>query len=131
MTRPRTAVWTALQAADGHLTAEELAARVEQSDPGVNLASVYRTLTLFEELDLVRQTRLGDQPAGRWELTHPDEHFHVVCTRCGEVDHHVGTLVEAVRTHLNDGHGFAVEQVDLTVTGRCATCVAEADADSA
>ena len=122
ITRPRTAVWAALVDADDHLTAEELADRVEQQDSSVNLASVCRTLTLFEELELVRHSRLVDDPAGRWEITHPDDDFHLVCTECGAVDHHVGTLVQTVRDHLQDGHGFAVDQVDLTVRGRCAAC---------
>ena len=56
------------------------------------------------------------------EITHPDDDFHLVCTECGAVDHHVGTLVQTVRDHLQDGHGFAVDQVDLTVRGRCAAC---------
>lgn len=126
-TRPRRAVWKALVDADDHLTAEELSARVEDVEPGVNLASVYRSLALFEELDLVRESRLGDEDAGRWELAHPDEHFHVVCQRCRAVEHHVGSLVEPIEEHLADGHGFEVETVDLTVTGRCADCAGESD----
>lgn len=130
VTRPRTAVWAALVDAQDHLTAEEVADRVGQEDPGVNLASVYRALTLFEELDLVRQSRLGDDPAGRWEVIHPDDAFHLVCTRCGAVDHHVGTLVEEVRAHLRGGHGFDVEQVELTVHGRCPACAGSEPGDA-
>lgn len=121
VTGPREAVWQALVRSDGHLTAEELADRVSRIDPTVNLASVYRSLTLFEQLDLVRQSRLGDA-AGRWELAHPDEHFHMVCRGCGSVEHHTGTLVQSVREHLASGHGFEADQVELTVTGRCASC---------
>ncbi|CAN5225070.1 transcriptional repressor [soil metagenome] len=122
MTRPRQAVWRALTESIEHLTAEQLADRVTEIDPGVNLASVYRSLTLFEELELVRQSHLGEDAAGRWELAHPDEHFHLVCRRCGSVDHHRGTLVQSVKEHLSEGHGFQVDQVELIVTGRCADC---------
>lgn len=116
-------MWDALvDAGAHHLTAEEVASRVEQRDPGVNLASVYRALTLFEELDLVRQSRLGDEAANRWELIHPDEHFHLVCDRCGNVDHHVGDLVTSIVEHLASGHGFDAHTVELSVTGRCAAC---------
>ncbi len=45
-----------------------------------------------------------------------------MCTSCGDVDHHVGSLVAQVRDHLDVGHGFAVDSVELTVTGRCARC---------
>ncbi len=121
-TRPRRAVFEALLDDHGHLTVEELAERVHSRQPSVNLASVYRSLALFEELGLARETRLGDEGAGRWELAHPDEHFHLVCVECGNIDHHQGTLVEQVREHLAGGHGFQAETVDLTVTGRCADC---------
>lgn len=122
VTRPRRAVWRELVEADGHLTVEELAERVQTREPGVNLASVYRSLALFEELDLVRESRLGDDDAGRWELAHPDEHFHLVCDVCGEVEHHVGTVVEQVRRHLDEGHGFEADAVELIVSGRCRNC---------
>jgi Fur family transcriptional regulator, ferric uptake regulator len=122
VTAARLAVWRALADGGDHPTAEALAERVAALDPSVNLASVYRSLTLFEELGLARQSRLGEA-AGRWEPAHPDEHFHVVCRICGSVDHHVGSLVQSVREHLGGAsHGFAVEQVELTVTGRCAAC---------
>lgn len=126
VTGPRRAIWRALTESDGHVTAEELAIHVEQIDPTVNLASVYRSLTLFEELDLVRQSRLGDA-AGRWELAHPDEHFHLVCRRCDEVTHHKGTLVQSVKDHLSDGHGFVAEQVELMVSGLCGRCASATD----
>ncbi|MDH4363782.1 MAG: transcriptional repressor [Acidimicrobiia bacterium] len=121
-TRPRQAVWDALQ--DGaHRTAEEVARAVHEVHPEVNLASIYRTLALLRDLGLVRESRLagGDQ-ASRWELAHPDEHFHVVCDRCGRVDHHVGSLVAAITEHLSASHRFVPERVELVVHGHCVNC---------
>jgi Fur family transcriptional regulator, ferric uptake regulator len=122
VTRARRAVWQALEAATTHLTVEELASRVREQEPGVNVASVYRSLALFEAFDLARVSRLGDDDAGRWELAHPDDHFHIVCEQCGTVDHHVGDLVERLRDHLGISHGFRTGTIELTVTGRCARC---------
>jgi Fur family ferric uptake transcriptional regulator len=126
VTRARRAVWQALEDAAGHLTVEQLASRVREHEPGVNTASVYRSLALFSEYDLVRESRLGDDEAGRWEVAHPDDHFHVVCEQCSEVDHHVGDLVEQVRDHLANGHGFLTLNVELTVNGRCERCAGSA-----
>lgn len=123
VTRPRRAVWSALVAAEGHLTVEELAEVVKQREPGVNLASVYRSLAVFAELEMARESRLGDEDAGRWELAHPDEHFHLVCEECGSIDHHVGTLVQNVREHLAAGHDFEPRNVELIVTGLCGDCL--------
>jgi Fur family ferric uptake transcriptional regulator len=122
VTRPRQAVWRALNDAREHLTVEEVAARVAERQPGVNLASVYRSLALFAELDLVRESRLGDEDITRWEIAHPDEHFHLVCDVCGRVDHHAGDLVARVIDHLRSGHHFEPRSVELTVAGRCSGC---------
>ncbi len=134
LTEPRRAVWSALEAAErtasdpqaGHLTVDEVVDRTQAMGAGVDRATAYRVLALLEELGLVRSTQLGGGDAVRWERAHPDEHFHLRCTSCGTVDHHVGTLVAAVREHLDDGHGFEVASIELTVHGRCAACRAEA-----
>ncbi|MGH3440908.1 MAG: Fur family transcriptional regulator [Nitriliruptorales bacterium] len=122
LTRPRQAVWRVLLEAEGHLTAEQVAAAVEERSPGVNLASIYRSLALLADLDLVRETRVGEGDAARWEVAHPDEHFHLVCENCGEVTHHAGDLVDQVRGHLAAEHGFEARSVELIVTGCCARC---------
>lgn len=122
VTSARLLVWQVVNEAGAHLTAEAVASRVAEQDPSVNLASVYRSLTLYEELGMIRQTHLGSDRVGYWEVRHPDEHFHLVCRACGTIDHHRGTLVRQIREHLAGGHGFDAERVDLTVTGLCARC---------
>lgn len=122
MTRQRRAVWDVLRRAPGHLTVEEIASRLAHQGDDVDLASIYRTLDLFSELGIARPSRLGDSDASRWEVAHPDEHFHLVCLQCGDVDHHVGNLVSTIESHLDRGHGFQAYQVELTVEGRCARC---------
>lgn len=128
VTAPRQVVWEVLADAAGHLTADEIAARVQQRRPGVNLASIYRALALLEELDLARESRLGESDAARWELAHPDEHFHLVCRACGAVEHHAGPAVGEIRSHLHHSHGFEAESVELVVTGRCPSCARDGGA---
>jgi len=123
VTDARRAVWVALHEADGtHLTVDELTERIAGRTERIDRASVYRTLSLLEELGLVRATQLSTTDPVRWERAHPDEHFHLQCTSCGRVEHHEGDLVARILEHLDVGHGFAVQAVDLTVTGVCAEC---------
>lgn len=118
-TGPRLAVHDVLTRAGSHLTADQVAARV----PGdVNLATVYRSLAVLEEVGLVHSVRLGEDGSSSWELAHPDDHAHLVCTTCGAVDHHVGSAVSQLRQHLDEEHGFAASDVDLVVSGTCAAC---------
>lgn len=122
VTPPRRLVWSVLQSSDAHLTADAIARRVSEMDPSVNLSSIYRSLALFADLDLVRESSFDSDGASRWEIAHPDDHFHLVCRHCGRVEHHVGDQVEQIRHHLGAGHGFEVESVDLLVSGLCAHC---------
>lgn len=122
ITEPRLRVWEVLGRATDHLTVEEIVAEVHKADPAINTSSVYRTLALFADLGLVRESQLGPDEGARWELAHPDDHFHMVCRSCGEVDHHEGDLVNQIRLHLLGGHDFAVEDIDLVVTGLCSKC---------
>lgn len=125
LTGPRLAVWDVVAGSKSHMTAEEIAAAVQDADPTVNLSSVYRSLALFSELGLVRESNLGANEATHWELAHSDEQFHLKCTTCGRVEHHTGDLVAQIDSHLNDNHGFQANRVELLVSGTCASCSAE------
>jgi Fur family transcriptional regulator, ferric uptake regulator len=121
LTPQRQLVWDVLRRATTHLTAEEIHAEVSKTVPDFNVASVYRTLTLLEELQVAKSIRLGDGK-GHWEVAHPDDEFHLVCRGCNRVLHHSSNLVEQIRTHLLSSHGFVSERVDLVVHGVCADC---------
>ncbi|MAT05139.1 MAG: hypothetical protein CL424_08860 [Acidimicrobiaceae bacterium] len=120
VTRPRHVVWQVLAETDGHLNAQEITERVHALDPGVNQSSIYRTLALFTEIDLVRESRLGD--AATWERSHGDAVIHLVCGVCGTVHHHHAPSVEALHRDLTSHGGFVTEAIDVRVTGRCADC---------
>lgn len=118
VTEPRRAIHAALVAHGGHLTADEVAERAGD----VNPATVYRALDVLETVGIVRSVRLGDTDSVSWELRHPDDHAHLVCTTCGQVVHHVGSTVGNLREHLDEAHGFVASGVELVVSGTCARC---------
>lgn len=122
VTRPRRAVWQVLVASDGHLTAQEIAEQVRRTDPGINTSSVYRTLGLLADLDLVRESRLGDGTTSTWESTHDDHTIHLVCTGCGAVVHHAAASVVELHRELAAEARFHVTSIDVRVAGRCADC---------
>ena len=68
----------------GHATPEEVAEKVRQTHPGINLSTVYRNLETLENVGLVQHTHLGHGGAtyhAAEELTH----LHLVCSACGSV----------------------------------------------
>lgn len=122
VTGQRRVVWDVLANASRHLTAEEIAERARAADPAINRSSVYRSLGLFSELGLARESNLGPGAASHWEVAHPDEQFHLRCIECGRVEHHTGDLVAQVSSHLAQHHDFEAHQVELVVAGRCSAC---------
>jgi Fur family ferric uptake transcriptional regulator len=122
VTRPRQVVWDVLLSTDRHLNAQEITERVRSIDNGINMSSVYRTLTLFAELDLVRESRLDDD-ASTWEISHGDEVIHLRCDSCGEVRHYDASLIKTLRRQLRTQAGFEPLHIDVRVEGLCDRCV--------
>ncbi len=119
LTPQRTLVWDVLRTGGGHMSAEEVCAQVQQHFPHINISTIYRTLELLVELDLVRETHLG--PTRRFfEVEEEVPHHHLVCECCGQVVHvHDEDLGDLHRV-LAEGQGFTAKQ--LTIFGLCAAC---------
>src|ERR1700749_2464254 len=67
-----------------HATPEDICTRVQQTAPGVNISTVYRSLELLEQLGLVTHTHLG-HGAPSSHLAAQAEHGHLVCRECGRI----------------------------------------------
>ena len=63
ITTARRAVLSSLLGSAGHLTADQVAQTVKETNPDVDTSTVYRTLGLFEELGIVEHAHLGHGPA--------------------------------------------------------------------
>ncbi len=109
-----------LVAADEHLSAQGILDRIDGGDAPINESSVYRTLSLFAELGLVRESRLDE--TATWELFHDDAAIHLVCARCGHVIHHDTDLVHELRRSLEGRGDFVPAEIDVRVVGRCDSC---------
>jgi Fur family transcriptional regulator, ferric uptake regulator len=99
-----------------HATPEQVSTAV----PDIDLTTVYRTLELLEDLDLLRHTHLG-HGAASFRLA-GDEHVHVVCHTCGRVIDVPHDLIDGMVERLRNERGFTVDRSHFTVFGRCADC---------
>lgn len=109
----------------GHATPEAICARVQESAPAVNISTVYRTLDLLEQIDLVRHTHLGHGAPTYSSEAH--EHVHLVCHQCQRVIEIEAALLDPLATALTERHGFALDPAHLALSGRCAECAAKDD----
>src|ERR1700761_940144 len=83
MTEQRRVIARVLSEADDHPDVEQLYRRATNIDPGISLATVYRTVRLFEEASILERHDFGDGRA-RYEEAPADHHDHLIDIQSGE-----------------------------------------------
>jgi Fe2+ or Zn2+ uptake regulation protein len=107
-----------------HLTAEQVRAAVAENLPGTSTPTVYATLELLAQLGFVRRICAGTGAALYDARTAP--HHHVVCRECGRVEDLEVEVDAAPVLGAARAAGFQPRDTQVLVSGRCATCGAEA-----
>jgi Fur family ferric uptake transcriptional regulator len=128
LTPQRQLILEAIEAAEGHVSAETVHARVAAQFPQVNISTVYRTLELLQNLGLVTHTHFDDGIA-LYHLSEDSHHQHMVCRQCGaerEID--VDELAPLDR-HLRAQYRFRADLAHFAIIGICGSCYAAAQAD--
>ena len=120
MTDQRRVIVQVLEDAHDHPYVEELYARAAAVDPRISLATVYRTVKLFEETGILDKHDFGDGRA-RYETADRDHHDHLINVQTGEViefvDPEIEALQEKIATKLGYrlmGHRLELYAVPLT-----------------
>ncbi|MHB8572986.1 MAG: Fur family transcriptional regulator [Candidatus Dormibacteria bacterium] len=125
-TRQRRAVMRAMAEVGPHATAEQIIARVQESDPVIARSTVYRALDLLCQSGAAVAYRLHGR-ALRYELA-GDEHQHALCHVCGSVLHIDDHAVRALESHLVQVQRFRPVRTEVAITGVCGKCVVESPA---
>ncbi|MGL5008464.1 MAG: Fur family transcriptional regulator [Paracoccaceae bacterium] len=105
MTDQRRIVARVIGAADDHPDVEELFARAAEVDPKISLATVYRTVKLFEEAGILERLEFGDGRA-RYEDAERDHHDHLIDVNTGAVIEFVDAEIEALQERIAARLGY-------------------------
>ncbi|HQE92131.1 MAG TPA: Fur family transcriptional regulator [Anaerolineae bacterium] len=105
-------------------SAEEIYARVHAISASVDISTVYRTLELFQEFQLVAVFDPGDGTRRYEHLGVEAPHHHLVCRSCGKVIPLALPELQALNDQLATTLGFIADPVGLTISGLCAACSA-------
>ncbi len=105
MTDQRRIVARVIQAAEDHPDVEELYNRASRIDPKISIATVYRTVKLFEEAGILDRLEFGDGRA-RYEDAERDHHDHLIDMNSGEVVEFVDPEIEALQTRIAERLGY-------------------------
>ena len=105
MTDQRRTIASVLEDAEDHPDVEELYGRASALDAGISLATVYRTVKLFEEAGILEKLEFGDGRA-RYEDAARVHHAHLIDLNSGEVIEFVDAEIEALQERIAKKLGY-------------------------
>ena len=117
MTGQRRTIATVLQDAEDHPDVEELYGRASEVDGSISLATVYRTVKLFEEEGILEKRDFGDGRA-RYEAAGRAHHDHLIDEETGEVIEFVDPEIEALQEKIARKLGYRLTGHRLQLWGR-------------
>lgn len=121
LTSQRRLVLGVLRESDGHLDADMIYNRAKAHDPCISLATVYRTLSLLKEMNLIEEHRLGEEHS-HYEAIRDEPHYHFTCRECGQVIEFDTPLVEKISQKVSEQEGVQITDAHLHLIGYCARC---------
>ncbi|MCG8499804.1 MAG: transcriptional repressor [Firmicutes bacterium] len=107
-----------------HLSTEEIYELVKKKYPQIGLATVYRTLMLFDKLGLIYKLDFDDG-FSRYELNKREadhRHHHLICTQCGNVEEVREDLLDSIEEDILFKNGFLVKDHRVKFYGLCKHC---------
>jgi Fur family ferric uptake transcriptional regulator len=121
-TRQRSLIIDIFFGMHGHLSVEEVWARVRQDDPRVSVATVYRTMKLLAESGLAHARNFGDGQTRYEPAVGREHHDHLICTRCGTIIEFENDQIERMQEAVARRHGFKVTSHKMELYGLCKSC---------
>ncbi|MBN1991235.1 MAG: transcriptional repressor [Anaerolineae bacterium] len=121
VTPQRAIIFATIEKLEGHITAEDIFAEVQKVNPYISLATIYRTLELLQDLNLITQTNLGRHQT-YFALKEHCSHHHLVCQECGRIEEFCDDVLEPVRALLEERYGFKAQTDHMSIFGICKQC---------
>lgn len=119
VTPQRVEIFKTVAQSKSHPDAESVFETVRKTMPNVSLDTVYRTLASLEALGLV--FRVGFSAKARFDAD-LEEHYHFVCTRCGEVFDVVPAQGARLGVPAEVNALGRVQKINLQFSGVCCRC---------
>lgn len=130
VTNQRIAILEVLEDRPGeHLTAEEIYGFVKEKYPEIGLATVYRTIQMLSELEVIDKLNLDDgfvrYEIGNREKEGSHHHHHLICLNCHSVLTFEDDLLEALEERIRKSLCFKVVDHEVKLYGYCKKCSEE------
>lgn len=115
---------TFFEHSEQHLSAEDVHNIVKQKSSEIGLATVYRTLELLSEMEILQKMEFGDGRS-RYEMNEADtlhHHHHLICLCCGKVREFEDDLMETLETVISRKSNFTIIDHQVKFYGYCQEC---------
>lgn len=126
MTDQRRVIARVLSESEDHPDVEEVYRRATAIDPHISIATVYRTVRLFEEADILERHDFGDGRA-RYEESASEHHDHLIDVNTGRVIEFTSPEIEALQRDIAMKYGFRLVGHRLELYGVPLTPGTESD----
>jgi Fur family ferric uptake transcriptional regulator len=117
MTEQRRVIARVLSDASDHPDVESVYQRAVAIDPHISIATVYRTVRLFEEANILERHDFGDGRA-RYEEIPEEHHDHLIDVQTGRVIEFANDQIEALQREVARKLGFELVGHRLELFGR-------------
>ena len=118
-TRQRNTIVATFFGLRGHISVEELLKEVKKANSRIGYATVYRTLHLLVESNLVEERRFGDGLARYEGHSDVEHHDHMICLECGMISEFFNPRLEALQEKLAEENNFEIYRHRLELYGVC------------
>ncbi len=104
---------------DGHFGADDLYILMKNSNSRVSRATVYKTLELLAQCDLLSKRNFGDGLT-RFESSFKRQvHDHLICVDCGKIIEFTDPRIKQLPEEISESLGFNFESYSFNIFGRC------------
>lgn len=107
-----------IKQSNGPLSVNEIHSKAELEGHKIGIATVYRTIKLLLESNIIQPVTLPDGQA-RYEASHLGHHHHFHCSACGTV---IDIDKCCMHLHDNEVEGHLIENHEITLFGICKNC---------
>jgi len=103
----------------GHFGADDLYVKMISAKRNVSRATIYNTLELLADCDLLAKRHFGDNKTRYESSFNRKNHDHLVCINCGEIIEFGNDKIQKIVDEVSEELGYEVEGYSFTIFGRC------------
>ena len=104
---------------DGHFGADELYVLMKNRKSRVSRATVYKTLELLVQCDLLSKRNFGDNITRYESKFKRQSHDHLICMDCGRIIEFTDASLEKIPQELCENLNFKFESYSFNIFARC------------